>query len=299
MSMSHEHQHDTPGSSPFKLGLLLNASFTIFELIVGTLTGSLALIADGSHNLTDCLTLSIAFIAERISKRGADVHRTYGYGRAKIIAALLNAGILVAIASFIGYEAFQRLSEPHEVPGLTIAAVALVGVGINGTIAWLLSKRRNELHVKTAFTDMLYDALSSVGALVAGLGIYFLHWNWLDSVIGFVIAIMLLANTVSIVRKAVHILLEGAPANIDLDKVRQALLKIKLVQDVDDIHAWTIDDNYYAFSCHLIVDEKQLQQSREVIETAKQKLNDEFGFAHSTIEVELRDCSEHTLHEHA
>ena len=297
--MSHEHQHEAPTGSPFKTGLLLNAGFTVFELTVGTITGSLALIADGSHNLTDCLTLSIAYIAERISKRSADARRSYGYGRAKIIAALLNAGILVAIATFIGYEAVQRLSEPKEVPGLTIAAVALVGIGINGTIAWLLSKRRNELHVKTAFTDMLNDALSSAGALLAGLGIYFLHWNWLDSVIGFVIAIMLLTNTVSIVRQAVHILLEGVPADIDMAKVRAALMEVDLVQGVDDMHAWTIDDNYYAFSCHLVIDERQLAKSREVIETAKQVLTDKFDFAHTTLEVELKDCQEHSPHEHA
>ena len=121
--------------SSIKLGLVLNTGFTIFEMAVGVTTGSLALIADATHNLTDSLTLGIALIAERIGRRHADDKRSYGYGRAKIIASLLNAGILVAIASFIGLEAIQRLEEPKEVPGLTVAAVAAIGIVINGSIA--------------------------------------------------------------------------------------------------------------------------------------------------------------------
>ena len=135
--MSGTHEHETNTGRTFTLGLVLNTGFTAFELIVGTITGSLALIADGTHNLTDSLTLAIAAIAERISKRGPNEKQSYGYGRAKIIASLLNAGILVAVAAFIAYEAIDRLGETNEVPGLIVAAVAAVGIGINGSIAYL------------------------------------------------------------------------------------------------------------------------------------------------------------------
>jgi cobalt-zinc-cadmium efflux system protein len=292
------HQHDTNTSKVFTLGLVLNTGFTIFELTVGVLTGSLALIADGMHNLTDSLTLGIAFIAERIGKRNADDRRSYGYGRARIIASLLNSGILIAIAAFIGYEAVQRLNEPRAVPGLTVAAVAAVGIGINGSIALLLSRQRHDLNARSAYTNMLYDTLSSVGALVVGFAIAVFGWTWLDSLVGIVIATMLLYATVGIIRDAVHILLEGVPREVDLRLVKHALAKLDNVLGVDDIHAWTIDDNYYAFSCHLVVDELKFIESRKTVEIAKELLASKYGFKHSTIEVELKDCHNHTVHAH-
>lgn len=293
--MSKEHSHSST-SNAFKSGLILNTGFTIFELVIGTATGSLALIADGTHNLTDSLTLAIAFIAERIGKRQADEKRSYGYGRAKIIASLLNAGILVAIAGFIGYEAINRLNDPKEVPGLTVALVALVGIAINGGIAYLLSKQKHNLNVRGAYTNMLYDTLSSVGALIAGFAIALFGWTWLDSVVGIGIALMLLYAILSIVKEAIHILLEGVPAGIDLNEVKLSLGKLQYVLGVDDVHAWTIDNDYYAFSCHLVVDEKNYALSRGAVEKAKTLLAEEYGFKHSTVEVELQDCSTHSEH---
>lgn len=291
------HQHETNTGRVFGIGLVLNTGFTIFELVAGTLTGSLALIADGTHNLTDSLTLAIAGIAERIGKRNGDDKRSYGYGRAKIIASLLNAGILVAIACFIGYEAISRLNDPKDVPGLVVAGVASIGIVINGSIAFMLSKQKHNLNARSAYINMLYDMLSSIGALVAGLAIALFGWDWLDSVVGIGIAVMLLYATVGIIRDALHILLEGVPRGVNLKLVKQALIKLPDVEDVDDIHAWAIDDDFYAFSCHLIIDEKKLVKSRETVEKAKKLLADQFGFGHSTIEIELKDCQEHSPHE--
>lgn len=290
------HSHQTESSKVFQVGLVLNTTFTVIEMTAGVLTGSLALIADAAHNLTDSLTLAIAYIAERISKRAANARQSYGYGRAKIIASLLNAGILVGIAAFIGYEAIQRLSNPAEVPGLAVAAVALVGIAINGGIAYLLSKQRSNLNARSAYTNMLYDTLSSVGALLAGLAVAAFGWNWLDSMVGIAIAVMLLVATFGIIKDAVHILLEGVPEGVDLQAVKQSLLKIDHVVDVDDIHAWMIDEEYYAFSCHLIVSEKQYTNSRKAVESAKNLLSSEYGFTHSTIEVELEGSVDHEQH---
>lgn len=293
--MAHTHEPDS--GNTFKLGLILNTAFTIFEMAVGVITGSLALIADATHNLTDSLTLGIALIAERIGKRHADNRRSYGYGRAKIIASLLNAGILVAIATFIGFEAIQRLDEPKDVPGLTIAAVAAIGITINGSIAYLLSKQRHNLNARSAYTNMLYDTLSSVGALLAGFAIALFGWTWLDSAVGILIAVMLLYATFGIIKDALHILLEGVPSDIDLRLVKHNLLKLENVIGIDDIHAWTIDNDYYAFSCHLIVDEQKYKDSRQTVEVAKKLLADKYGFRHSTIEVELEDSTKHEEHE--
>lgn len=290
------HQHDIQKSNVFTIGLVLNTAFTIFELVAGLLTGSLALVADGIHNLTDSLTLAIAFVAEKISRRAPDEKRSYGYGRAKIIASLLNAGILVAVALFIGIEAIQRLQEPHEVPGMIVAVVATVGIIINGYIAFLLSKQKHNLNARSAYVNMFYDTLSSVGALLAGLAIVVFDLTWLDSVVGIGIAGMLLIATVGIMKDAFHILLEGIPADVDLRLVKHSLQKIEGVVDVDDVHAWMIDNDYFAFSCHLIVDEKDFKQSRQTVEYAKRLLRDKYNFRHSTLEVEFKDCTTHEDH---
>ncbi len=294
--MSHEHAKKS--GNIFIVGIILNTSFTVFELAVGIITGSLALVADGAHNLTDSLTLTIAYIAERIGNRDADDKRSYGYGRARIIASLLNAGILVAIAAFIAFEAIQRLSVPKEVPGLAVVVVASVGIAINGTLAFFLSRQKRNLNARSAYTNMLYDTLSSVGALIAGFAIILFGWTWLDSIVGIGIAAMLLYSTVGIVREALHILLEGVPKDIDLTLVKHSLKKIPNVVDVDDVHAWTIDNDYYAFSCHIVVDDTMLKESRIAVESAKELLASKYGFSHTTIEIEFRDCRSHTPHEH-
>lgn len=279
-------QHGNERGSTFRLGLVLNTGFTVFELAVGSLTGSLALIADGTHNLTDSLTLGIAAIAERIGRRHPDQRRSYGYGRVRIIASLLNAGILIAIAIFIASEAIERLGEPHDVPGLVVAGVAAIGIGINGTVAYLLSRQKQDLNARSAYINMLYDTLSSVGALLAGIAIALFGLTWLDSAVGIIIAVMLLSATFGIIKDALHILLEGVPPGIDLRLVQHDLRKIADVEEVDDVHAWTIDSEYYAFSCHLVIAEDKLRDSRTAVEVAKQLLMEKYGFRHSTIEVE-------------
>lgn len=294
--MTHQHENDT--EKGFGFGLLLNSGFTVLEFIAGFLSGSLALVADAAHNLTDSLTLTISFIAERISKRQPDAEHTYGHGRVKIIAALLNGGILLAIAAFIGYEAVLRFTEPQEVPGLVVALVALVGIAVNGSVAYMLSKQKHDLNAKSAYTNMLYDMLSSVGALVAGLAIAIFHVNWLDSVVGVLIALMLLRATSAIVVEAIHVLLEGVPANTDMQNVRQALLNIDGVSGIDEVHAWAIDSNYYAFSCHLVTDKTTLKQACEIVAEAKEILAAQFGFAHATIEIESTGQQARAAHEH-
>lgn len=291
------HDHNIENKSFFGLSLILNTGFTIFEMAAGLLSGSLALVADASHNLTDSLTLGIAYLAERYSRRAADDKQSYGYGRVKIIASLLNAGILVAIALFIGYEAIQRLGSPKEVPGLLVSAVAAVGIIINGFTAYLLSKQKHDLNAKSAYTNMFYDTLSSVGALLAGFAIALFGWGWLDSVVGIAIAVMLLAATFGIIREALHILLEGVPEGINLTELKERLIALKYVFDVDDMHAWMIDNNYYAFSCHLVVDEKDYAHSRATVEEAKKLLASKYKFKHSTVEVEFKDCTKHEEHE--
>ena len=292
--MSHNHDNN---DGSIKFGLVLNTGFTIVEFIFGILTGSLALIADAAHNLTDTFTLSVSFIANRLARREANDSKTFGYGRATILAALLNASVMLAVAAFIVIEAIQRLGNPHPVEGGVVAVVAFVGILVNGSIAIVLSKNRKDLNMRSAFVDMAFDALSSLGAVIAGLIIWLTGITWVDSAVGLVIAALLVYNTLKILREAVQILLEGTPKDLDIAAITQAITDTDKVLSVDDMHVWAIRSGYNALSCHIAIDETDLKDSRSIVEVVKAKLRKDYDIQHATIEVELEDCTKHDEHE--
>lgn len=293
MSRPHKNTSDTG----IKFGLVLNSLYTIVEFGFGIFTGSLALIADATHNLTDTLTLSVSYGANRLAKREANESKTFGYGRATILAALLNASVMIAIAVFITFEAIQRLQHPVEIEGGIVAIVASVGIVVNGSIAYTLSKNRKDLNMRSAFVDMAFDALSSFGAVIAGLIMLFTDIQYVDSVVGLLIAALLLYNTLKILKEAVQILLEGTPKDLDIAAITQAIESTDKVLSVDDMHAWAIRSGYNALSCHIAVDKKELADSRNIVEAVKTKLRSQHDIQHATIEVELEDCTTHDEHE--
>lgn len=280
-----------------RFGLVLNTAYTVIEFGFGIATGSLALIADASHNLTDTFTLTISYFANRLAKREANASKTFGYGRATILAALLNSSIMLAISGFIVFEAIQRIQHPVSIEGGVVAVVAVFGIAVNGSIAWVLSKNRKDLNMRSAFVDMSFDALSSLAAVVSGLIIYFTGAKYVDSVVGLFIAVLLLYNTLKILKEAVQILLEGTPAEVDVEAVTEAIKTTDKVMKVDDMHIWAIRSGYNALSCHIVIDEKQLPNSREIVEAVKANLRKDHDIQHATIEVELEDCTTHEEHE--
>ncbi|HRF28394.1 MAG TPA: cation diffusion facilitator family transporter [Candidatus Saccharibacteria bacterium] len=294
--MSHNHDHSNNDGS-IKFGLVLNTGFTIVEFVFGILTGSLALIADAAHNLTDTFTLTVSFIANRLARREANDSKTFGYGRATILAALLNASAMLAVAAFIVIEAIQRLGNPHPVEGGVVAVIAFIGILVNGSIALVLSKNRKDLNMRSAFVDMAFDALSSLGAVIAGLIIWLTGITWVDSAVGLVIAALLVYNTLKILREAVQILLEGTPKDLDIAAITQAITDTDKVLSVDDMHVWAIRSGYNALSCHIAIDETELKDSRNIVEVVKAKLRKDYDIQHATIEVELEDCTKHDEHE--
>lgn len=288
--MSHNDQPSNDRGIIF--GLILNSTYTVIEFVFGILTGSLALIADATHNLTDTFTLAVSYFANRLAKREANESKTYGYGRATILAALINASVMLAVAGLIAFEAIKRLQNPVEIEGGIVAAVALIGVAVNGSIAYVLSKRRQDLNMKSAFIDMTFDALSSVGAVIAGLIMLFTNFKYADSIIGLIIAALLLYNTLKIFREAIQILLEGTPNDVDLENINRAITNVPKVSRVDDIHVWVIRSGYNALSCHIIIEESELQNSRKIVESVKYTLQTNHKIQHATIEVELEDCDD-------
>lgn len=283
--------------SGIKLGLILNSLYTIVEFGFGIFTGSLALIADATHNLTDTFTLTVSFLANRLARREANESKTYGYGRATILAALLNASVMIAVAGFITFQAIERLQNPVEIEGGIVAMVAAVGIVVNGSIAYMLSKSRKDLNMRSAFVDMAFDALSSLGAVIAGLIMLFTDIQYVDSLVGLLIAALLLYNTLKILREAVQILLEGTPKDLNITALTQAINDTPKVLSVDDMHVWAIRSGYNALSCHIAIDEKELKDSRNIVEAVKAKLQTDYDIQHATIEVELEDCTKHDEHE--
>lgn len=294
--MSHTHDHSVSNKSLI-FGLLLNGAYTVVGFVFGLLTGSLALIADAIHNLTDSVTLGISLAANRIAARKANSRKTFGYGRATILAAVINASFLIGIALFIVNEAVQRLQNPVEVEGGIIAAVAFGGIVVNATVAYMLSKNRHDLNMRSAFIDQLFDALSSLGAMLAGLIIMFTGIQFIDTVVALIVVALLLYNTIKILKEATNILLEGVPDGVDIDRIQAVIIAIDKVKEVDDMHVWAIRSGYNALSCHVIIDEQELKSSPIIVETIKETLRTEHGIKHATIEIELEVNARHSSHE--
>lgn len=294
--MSHEHDHAAT-SRTLIIGIILNGMYTVAGFTFGLLTGSLALIADAIHNLTDNVTLGVSLTANRIAARKADSRKTFGYGRATILAAVINASFLIGIALFIVNEAVERLRNPVEVQGGVIAAVALAGVIVNATVAYLLSKNRQDLNMRSAFIDQLFDALSSLGAVTAGVVIMLTGIQYIDTIVALIVVALLLYNTIKILKEATNILLEGVPSDVDIDRIQTAITAVDEVLEVDDMHVWAIRSGYNALSCHIVIDKNELPNSRRIVEAVKELLRAEHDIKHATIEVELEDCTTHDGHE--
>lgn len=291
--MSGQHEAPTKIDRNLKLGLGLNTGFTIFEFIIGFSSGSLALISDAAHNLTDSLSIVIAFYANKLAGRQATEDKTYGYGRATILAALLNTFILFALSAYIFYEAYKRFLDPQPLEGGIIMIVAFVGILINGSVAWLFSKNKSDLNMRGTYLNMLYDTLASVGALGAGGIILLTNWTVVDPLISVVIALMQLKSGWSVVKDALHVLLDGVPEGTNVKKIKAAILSTPGVTGMDDLHVWALSTTNAALSCHLIIKDCTLKESLEVKDQVKKMLEEKFHIDHATIEVELTEGPHH------
>jgi len=289
MSTTHNHNTSTVDST-LRLSLFLNSAFTLFEFIVGILSGSLALISDAGHNLTDSVSLLISLLGNKISQREANIEHSYGYGRATILTALLNASILGVLALYIFFEAYNRILNPHPVEGKTIIFVAFIGILVNGFIAFLLNKNKDDLNVKSAFMNMALDALALVGTLIAGVLIIITKQPIFDPLISIFIGVMLLYGAYGVLRSAIHVLLEGVPEGLDVEKIKEAVKQSRNVKGVDDMHIWAISSRYAALSCHIIIEDCDVEESTKIVKEIKEVLKEKFHIEHATIETELVEC---------
>lgn len=280
-------------STKFKIGMVANTAFAVFEMIIGSLTGSLALFSDAMHNLTDSLSILIAFIGQKIAKRPATEEHTFGYGKATILTALTNSLILIGIAGYIFFQAYQKIIHPQPIKGGIIMLVAGIGILVNTGVALMFFKNRKDLNMRGVFLNMTFDALVSVGAVIAGLIILLTGKTIADPIISIAIGIMLIYGSVQIINQAIHILLEGIPEHLKPAEIINAIKTLPAVMGVDNFHLWNIASQRPALSCHVIVTPAGLTEHVELIEKIKLMLADKFQIDHSTIEIGTKPTPEH------
>lgn len=265
------------------LGLTL--VFTAVEVVGGLLTGSLALLADAAHMLSDNLALTLALVAVWLAGRPSTPERSFGYQRAEILAALANGVILVGLAIWIFVEAWGRLGDPPDVLAGWVALVAVAGLAVNLTAAAILHRAGHDtLNIRAALRHVLADALGSAGVLVAAFVILLTGWNYADPLAGVVIGILVLASSWTVIRDSVHILLEGAPRGIDARALGRRLAEAPGVVEIHDLHVWTISSGFPALSAHVLVERgDDCHARRRELETL---LLREYGIEHTTLQVD-------------
>lgn len=297
--MAHDHKHDAGGGNsqarPIAITLALVVLYMCLEVIGGVMSGSLALLADAGHMLSDAGALALTLFAMKFARRPPTPQRTYGYYRAEILAALANGATLGAVALFIFVEAYERFSEPPQVEAPLMLAVASGGLLINAAGLWFLRGSHDaSLNLRGAWLHVLTDALGSVQAIVAGLLIWSLGWNWVDPLASVLIAALVIYSSWALVRQSVAVLMEGAPGHINVDEVHSALLALPDVSAIHDLHVWTITSGYIALSVHLTCVNPDHHES--VLTSAQDILANRFGIRHATIQIDRDPSCERTAH---
>jgi cobalt-zinc-cadmium efflux system protein len=266
--------------------LVITGGFLLIEAAGAAWTGSLALAADAGHMLTDVGGLALALFATWIATRPPTPAKTYGYYRVEILAATVNALLLLAVAALILFEAYQRLRAPRAVLGGPMLVIALAGLAANLGAAWLLrGDARESLNVRAAYLEVLGDALSSLGVVVAALVVMQTGITLIDPIVSALIALFIVPRTWGLLRQAVNVLLEGTPAHLDLGEIEDAMIRIPGVRRVHDLHVWTLTSGREAMSAHAVIDD--VRQSERLLETLHAVLHARFGIDHTTIQLDV------------
>lgn len=292
----HHHHHNFNDSSTLKLwiSIFLNLAITIAEFVGGILSNSLALLSDAVHNLNDTLSLAISLVARKISKKGANNDKTFGYKRAEIIGAFINLITLVLVALFLIKEGVERFFDPQPIDGFTMFWVAIVGLLGNFITAALLFKdSKDNLNLKSAYIHILSDGLSSVGVIIGGWLILKYEWYIVDTFLTVGIGAYILWHSYHMLQETTDILMQSTPEQIDLPELTSRIEKIHKVQEVHHVHVWRLDENEIMMESHIVVDEEDINEMEVIKKEIKTLLHDDFGIHHSTLEFECQPCSSH------
>ncbi len=296
---THEHGPSTgPSTGPttgktqriLRLSLLATLAYVLLTFFAGLRAHSLALISESGHNVSDFLALLLSFIAVYFQARPATDEKTFGYQRAGVLAAFLNALTLVLISAWIGIQAVHRFGHPVSVQPKLMMIVAACGLAMNGTIALLLSKAGDDVNIRSVFIHMLGDALSTGAVIVGGLAILFTGQNWIDPALSLLIAALILWSSIAIVRETLNILLEGTPRDVSLPAIRVSLQQIEGVQNVHDLHVWCLGSQTRALATHVTIADIPTSETSRILTEINATLRTRFRIHHTTIQFENSDC---------
>lgn len=292
------HHHEPPKldhlNKAFIWGIVLNSAFVIVEFVAGVITGSLSLMTDAGHNLSDVASLALALLAFKMTKVGSNSKYTYGYKRSTILVSFFNAVILVVTVGIIIYEAITRFINPEVVSGSTMAWVAAIGIVINAFTAYLFVKDKDtDLNVKGAYLHMAVDAIVSLGVVISGIVIYFTNLYWIDSAVSLIIGIIILRGTWSLLKDSLRLEMDGVPKDMDLTKIKTELLKAKGVVDVHHMHVWALSTTENALTAHLVIAPADLHLFDNIKQDLRHRLQ-HLDINHSTFEPEFANekCDE-------
>jgi cobalt-zinc-cadmium efflux system protein len=286
--MSSHHEHGVPSGRNLTISVVMNAAITVAEVAGGLASGSLALLADALHNATDTLAGILALWALRLGRRAHDEQHTFGYRRAEILSAGINAGAMIIIAAFLFREAWLRFRNPQPVQGGIMLAVAVVGLAGNFVSVMILRHQASEsLNVRGAYLHLVSDTLSSVGVVLGGIAITIWHMTWIDPLITVLVAVWVLKESFSLVREAGSILMERAPVGLRLADLAADVRSLAHVRDVHHVHVWKLCDNQTMFEGHVNVDDISVRETGSVRRDIEGVLQGKYGITHTTLQFEF------------
>ncbi len=285
-SHSHSHSHSEIASGVLAAAVAATILLVAAELFGGYAGHSISLVSDALHNLSDIPSMLISWLALRWAARPADHERTYGYQRAGVLAAFTNAILLILVALGLFYAAIERLRHPVTVHENWMIGVSLLALAINGGITLALVSSRRDLNLRSILLHNFGDAISNLGILGGALAIRMTGAQWLDPVIGLIIATLVLYSTNGLLREAGNVLLEGLPKGMSLESVARSILSTNGVQEVHDIHIWTIGTDLLALSCHVCVPDMHMEESEKILKSIRDRLEKDFHIGHTTVQFE-------------
>lgn len=298
---AHGHDHEKGGHAghdhtaganekSLKIALALTCAFFVVELAGGFIAHSLALLSDAAHMFTDTAALAIALMAIRIAKRPADSKRTFGYHRFEILAAAFNAMLLLVVAVYILWEAYLRLKAPPEIGSNLMLGIAIVGLVVNLLSMKVLQSGQDEsLNVKGAYLEVWADMIGSIGVILGAVVIKFTGWAWVDSAVAILIGLWVVPRTVTLLKSSINILLEGVPEDIDLAKVKEALLSVPGVKSLHDLHVWSVTSGKTTLTVHLVMDPAANGET-QVLPAVRARMAEDFSIRHITVQCEVTPC---------
>ncbi len=286
--MSHDHSHEVPESGGrLAIVVALNFIITITEVVGGLMSGSLSLLSDALHNFSDGIAVIIAWIAIKLRTLPRNDHYTFGLKRAEVLAAVINAGALVAISIYLFFEAWSRYSNPEPIAGNIMTIVATVGLVANIIGTWLLHRGSKEsMNLRAAYLHLFSDAVSSVGVILGGLAIMFFDVYWIDPLLTVLIGLYVLKESMQILWRTLNIFMLATPVELNLDEIRQFIRKQDGINDVHHIHLWPVSEADIHFEGHITVEDRLLSQASVLREQLEELLHDRFEINHTTLQFE-------------